>query len=134
MAAEVVAGGTLRAVASREGPGWLAAGRRRSKMRNPKPKWLVLYAVLPLGAALLVAADLLSPSAGWRMVAEGAATLVLLGLMALWVRANRLALALLGVPSEARTLVRAWVAYCPPVVPRRRCGSPAPDPEQSWAA
>ena len=92
-------------------------------MRNPKPKWWLLYAVLPLGAALLVAVDLLSPSAGWRMVAEGAATLVTLGLMACWVRANRLALALLGAPGAAEQPLRAWVAYCPPAVPRRRGGT-----------
>lgn len=91
-------------------------------MRNPKPKWWLLYAVLPFGAALLVAADLLSPSTGWRMAAEGAAALVTLGLMACWIRANRLALALLGAPAEAEQPLRAWVAYCPPAVPRRRFG------------
>ena len=91
-------------------------------MKSPKPKWWLLYTVLPLGAALLVAADLLAPSAGWRMVAEGAAALVTLGLMACWVRANRLALALLGAPGAAEQPLRAWVAYCPPVVPRRRGG------------
>ena len=92
-------------------------------MKNPKPKWWLLYAVLPLGAALLVVADLLAPSAGWRMVAEGAAAPISLGLMALWVRANRLALALLGAPGAADQPLRAWVAYCPPVVPRRRLGT-----------
>jgi hypothetical protein len=119
MAAEVVARGILWAVVSRRRPAWLAASRRRSNMRNPKPKWLLLYAVLPLGAALLVAADLLSPSAGWRTVAEGTAALVTLGLMALWVRANRVALALLDEPDETEAPFRAWVAYQPPV-PRRR--------------
>ena len=92
-------------------------------MRNPTPKWWWLYAVLPCSAALLVAADLLAPSAGWRLVAEGTVALVVLGLMALWVRANRLALALLGAAEEAEKPLRAWVAYCPPVVPRRRGGT-----------
>jgi hypothetical protein len=92
-------------------------------MRNPKPKWLLLYAVLPLGAALLVAADLLAPSAGWRMAAEGAAALVTLGLMTCWVRANRLALVLLGASEEAEQPLRAWEAYTPAAVPRRRGGT-----------
>jgi hypothetical protein len=92
-------------------------------MRNPKPKWWLLYAVLPFGAALLVAADLLTPSTGWRMVAEGAAALVTLGLMACWIRANRLALALLGAAEEAEKPVRAWVVYTPPVVARRKGGT-----------
>ena len=103
-------------------------------MRNPKPKWLLLYAVLPVGAALLVTADLLSPSGGWRMVAEGTASLVIIGFMALWVRANRLALALLGKPSQTEMPFRAWVAYCPPVVPRRSIGTPAQESRQDIAA
>jgi hypothetical protein len=103
-------------------------------MRNPKPKWLLLYAVLPLGAALLVAADLLSPSAGWRMVAEGTAALITLGLMAFWVRANRLAVTLLDEPGEQAQPFRAWVAYYPAVVPRRRLGIPTSEPGQKLAA
>ena len=103
-------------------------------MRNPKPKWWLLYAVLPFGAALLVAADLLSPSAGWRMVAEGTASLMIIGAMGLWVRANRLALALLDDQSEARIPVRAWVAYRPPILPRRRVSAFAPDASRNSAA
>jgi len=43
--------------------------------------------------------------------------------MACWVRANRLALALLEIPGAAEKPLRAWVAYTPPVVPRRRGGT-----------
>ena len=103
-------------------------------MRNPKSKWLLLYPVLPLGTALLVAADLLSPSGGWRMVAEGTAALVILSLMALWVRANRLALTLFDAPGAQAQPLRAWVAYCPPVVPRRRLGTSTSEPGQKRAA
>jgi hypothetical protein len=103
-------------------------------MRNPKPKWLLLYAVLPLGAALLVAADLLSPSAGWRMVAEGTAALIILGLIALWVRGNRLALTLLDETGGQAQPFRAWVAYCPPVAPRRSIGTPVQESTQNIAA
>jgi hypothetical protein len=52
------------------------------------------------------------------MVAEGAAALVTLGLMALWVRANRVALALFDAADETDAPFRAWVAYQPPM-PRR---------------
>jgi hypothetical protein len=91
-------------------------------MRNPKPKWWLLYAVIPLGAALFVAVDLLAPSTGWRMVGEGVAALALLGVTALWVRANRLALALLGDRSGGEQSLRVWVAYRPPAVARRSLG------------
>jgi hypothetical protein len=57
------------------------------------------------------------------MVAEGAAALISLGLMACWVRANRLALALFGAAEGAEAPMRAWVAYCPPVAARRRGGT-----------
>ena len=103
-------------------------------MRNPKPKWLLLYAVLPVGAALLVTADLLSPSGGWRMVAEGTAALIILGLMALWVRGNRLALTLLDETGGQAQPFRAWVAYCPPVVPRRRLGTSESESKLNLAA
>jgi len=89
-------------------------------MKTPKPKWWLLYAVLPLGAALLALAELLSPSAGWRMFAEGLASMTVLCAVALWVRANRLALALRDEPSEASRPLRVWIAYAPPATLRRR--------------
>ena len=89
-------------------------------MKTPKPKWWLLYAVLPLGAMLLAAADLLSPSAGWRMFAEGLASMTVLCAIALWVRANRMALALPDGLSEANRPLKAWIAYAPPAALRRR--------------
>jgi len=89
-------------------------------MKTPKPRWWLLYAVLPLGAALLAVADLLSPSAGWRVMAEGLASMTVLGAIALWVRANRLALALRDAPSEASRPLKVWIAYAPPAALRRR--------------
>ncbi len=62
-------------------------------MNNSRPAWWLLYALLPLGAALLVAVDLTSPSAGWRTFTECTASLLILGAIALWVHANRAALA-----------------------------------------
>ena len=89
-------------------------------MKNPKPIWWLLYALVPLALVLLIAADLASPSDGWRQFAEGMACLGIMGAMALWVRANRVALTLLGGSREAGESFRAWVAYSPPPVPRRK--------------
>ena len=89
-------------------------------MNMPKPKWWLLYPVLPLGATLLAVAEPLSPSAGWRMFAEGLASMTVLCAIALWVRANRVALALRDEPSEAGRPLKAWIAYAPPVALRRR--------------
>jgi len=89
-------------------------------MKTPKPKWWLLYAALPLGATLLAAAELLSPSAGWRMFAEGLASMTVLCTIALWVHSNRLALALPEEPPEASRPLEVWIAYAPPAAPRRR--------------
>ncbi len=88
-------------------------------MKTPRPKWWQLYAVLPLGAALLVAAELVSPTAGWRELTDGLASLVVIGAMALWVHANRVALALPDEPSGSSEPLKVWVAYYPPAPLRR---------------
>jgi hypothetical protein len=102
--------------------------------KNPKPNWWRLYALLPLLTALLVGADLLAPSAGWRTLAECAASLVIIGAIALWVRTNRVALALRDDPSHGGTAVHAWVAYCPPAGFRRRLDLPEATPILHQAA
>ena len=103
-------------------------------MRSPKPKWWLLYTMVPLALALLVTAHLTAPSDGWRQVAEGIASLVILGATALWVRMNRVALALLDKAPESGESLRAWVAYCPPAAPRRRLGIPGNERTQDLAA
>lgn len=104
-----------------DGELWLApASRGKLKMRNSKPAWWLLYALLPVGAALLVAADVAAPSAGWRTFMECLVSLAILGAIALWLRANRVALALLGNPLRAEQPLRAWVAYCPPAAAQRK--------------
>ena len=103
-------------------------------MKTPKAQWGLLYTILPVAILLLVAAHRLSPSAGWRVFAECLAALAVIGLAALWVRANRLALALLDHPSAAGITVRAWVAYCPPITPRRNVELSAKDIKQNLAA
>jgi hypothetical protein len=99
---------------------WLApASREKSKMRNPRPAWWILYALLPLGALLLVGVELAAPSAGWRAFTECLVSLAILGAIGLWLRANRIALALLGPTSAGQEPLRAWVAYCPPAAAQR---------------
>ena len=88
-------------------------------MKTPKPKWWLLYAVLPLGATLLALTELLSPSAGWRMFVEGLASMTVLCAIALWVHANRVALALSDEPSEVGRPLKVWIAYAPPAALRR---------------
>ena len=87
-------------------------------MRNSKPAWWLLYTLLPVGAVLLVAAEVAAPSAGWRTFMECFVSLAILGAIALWLRANRVAIALLGNPPRAEQPLRAWVAYCPPAAQR----------------
>ncbi len=102
-------------------------------MKTPKPKWWLLYAVLPLGAALLVAAELVAPTAGWQEFTQGLASLIIIGAMALWVHANRVALALPDEPSGSSEPLKVWVAYCPPA-PLRRAKNLAGIPQGSLLA
>lgn len=103
-------------------------------MRSPKPAWGLLYALVPFALVLLVAAHLTATSDGWRQVAEGVASLVIMGAVALWVRLNRVALALLGKAPESGESLRVWVAYCPPAAPRRRLETPGNERAQNLAA
>ncbi len=63
-------------------------------MRSPEPAWWLLYGLLPLAVVLLVAAHLASSSLAWREFTEGSVSLMVIGAMALWVRANRVAVIL----------------------------------------
>ena len=60
----------------------------------PRPKWGLLYAVLPLTLLLFALADRVPEVSGWRTVTESFAVLVIFGVLAAWVRLNRSALAL----------------------------------------
>jgi hypothetical protein len=94
------------------------------RVERPKPAWWLLYAVVPLTALLFMLADLLSPTSGWRSTSELLAALVVLWAIGLWLRANRVALALSGEASNAGRPLRAWVAYCPPPTTRRKLDLP----------
>ncbi len=80
------------------------ASKRRSIVRSAKPAWWVLYAVFPAAIVLLFSAHIGSPSAGWRKIAEVVASLIVMGAMALWVRANRVALTLDDDQQDSRNM------------------------------
>jgi hypothetical protein len=90
---------------------------RRSIQRGRRPGWGRLYAVFPLAVVLLVAAHLSAPSPPEREVAEGLASLLIIGALALWVRANRLALASYDPDGEEGRTLRVSVVYTPPSGP-----------------
>lgn len=97
-------------------------------MNNSRPAWWLLYALLPLGAALLVAADLASPSAGWRIFAECTASLLILGAIALWVHANRAALAVADHTADGSKTLHSSPEYSLRPKPLRLQGIPRIEP------
>jgi hypothetical protein len=67
---------------------------RDSERPYPKPRWGWLYGVLILLGGLLTVVEVAMPDGLARRTLEFAVTLAILGAIALWVRANRVALAL----------------------------------------
>ncbi len=61
---------------------------------RPKPAWRVLYGTAAVCMLLFLVAEVESPTGGWRILTECLGTVLILGIMALWVHANRTALAL----------------------------------------
>ncbi len=61
-------------------------------MSSPKPRWSLLYTMIPLALLLLLGARAGVPSAGWREVADCVVSLAVIGAMAVWLRLNRVAL------------------------------------------
>jgi hypothetical protein len=101
---------------------------------TPTPRWWLLYSVVPLAGTLLTATHFTQLSAGWRQVAQCAIVLVVFGAVWLWLRANRLALALSDQGADAEGSVKGWVAYCPPCAPPPRLGTLEIPPPQDRAA
>ena len=83
----------------RLGPDATPATRPRAAMT--RPAWVLLYALLPLCVALFALLDYVPASDGVRTVAEGVIVTLVIGLAALWVRANRRALSRLPAHFEA---------------------------------
>ena len=65
----------------------------------PKPSWHALYAMAAAVSLILVVAVAAAPTAEWRIMAEYLGSGLVLGVIALWLRANRSALALAEVAS-----------------------------------
>jgi len=61
---------------------------------RPKPAWRVLYVAVALTILLFLVAEVETPAGGWRILMECLGTALIIGVMALWVRANRTPLAL----------------------------------------
>ena len=78
-----------------------------------KPAWHVLYVVVAVTMLLFVLADVESPTGGWRMLTECLGTVLIIGVMALWVRANRAALALADATQYGGRSLESSVAYSP---------------------
>jgi len=61
-----------------------------------KLAWHTLYALVGVAVLVFVVANMVAPTEGWRTLTEYLGAALILGLMALWVRANRSALAVAG--------------------------------------
>src|SRR5262245_33923239 len=91
----------------------------------PKPRWGWLYAVVVLLGALLTLVEVAIPDGLARRTLEVAVTVAIMGSIALWVRANRVALALANEDHPVR-----------PVTYNRACQwtSGGVIPKRSWCA
>ena len=87
--------------AGRFGPDATPATRPRAAMTQPA--WALLYALLPLCVAVFALLDYVPASDGVRTAAEEIIVALVIGLAALWVRANRRALSRLPAHREAGT-------------------------------
>jgi len=87
-----------------------AVTRRRHRS---KPAWHVLYGMVAVSILLFVVAEVKSPTGGWRTLTECLATLLIIGVMALWVHANRAVLAVAdAIPCDGEAQENP-VAYSP---------------------
>lgn len=86
--------------------------------KTPKPAWVWLYGIVTVMGGLLGVIEVTIPDGPARRVLECMATLAIFGAMALWVRANRVALALDEGDDEA--------ARRPAIAPDRSAGRVTP--------
>lgn len=73
----------------------------RIRAEATRPAWILLYALLPLCAALFALVDYVPSSGGFRTLAEGVVVVLVIGLAAGWVRANRRTISQMPPDSEA---------------------------------
>lgn len=82
--------------------------------KTPKPVWGWLYGIVTVMCGLLAVVEVAIPDGPARRVLECVVTLALFGAMAVWVRANRVALAV-GESDDV-------AARRPAIVPERAAG------------
>lgn len=70
---------------------------------SPAPKWIWLYALVPVALLLLWVSDLIPETGIWRVLSECLAVLAVCGLAVVWVSANRNALSQI----DSETLLEA---------------------------
>ena len=58
-------------------------------MQTRRPAWGLLYGTVLFMLALMLLADWVAPTLGWSRALDVMVVLVMYGLMALWLRANR---------------------------------------------
>ena len=77
------------------------------RTNSPAPKWILLYALVPIALGLLWVADLIPEAGIWRVLSECGAVSAVCGLAIAWVRGNRIALTQMDswVASEADSAV-----------------------------
>jgi hypothetical protein len=74
-----------------------------ARMLVKKPRWIWLYALVPVAFLLLCGADLIPESGIWRVLAECCAVIAVCILAKTWVSANRLALTEMNARTPAES-------------------------------
>jgi hypothetical protein len=90
-----------------------ARGATTPDKNRPKPAWHVLYIAVALTFLFFVVAEVELPVGGWRILTECLSTGLIIGVMALWVRANRAALARADATRYRGRSLESSVAYSP---------------------
>jgi len=75
------------------------------RSKNATPKWVLLYALVPIGLIFFWVADLIPGTSSWRVITECGAVLAMCGLAIAWVRANRVALTQTDLSADVETAV-----------------------------
>jgi len=89
-----------------------------SPRQTPRPKWRWLHALLAAALALFAVVEIVLPAGAWRTLTQCIAVVVSFGLMAAWVRRNRVALALANLCACAEEQVTGRVVHSHPVAPQ----------------
>ncbi len=89
-----------------------------SPRQTPRPKWRLLYALLVVALTLFAVVEVVSPAGAWRTLIQCLAVVVSFGLVAVWARSNRGALAQVNSCACAEERVTVRVFHSNPVAPQ----------------